>query len=160
MKPRLILISFVVLSCTFVVITEGKKQSIRLIGIDAPESRHNEKSRRDAEGAGSNIESLIEQGKKSKEFLATLLIPGTTVRLEYDVRKKDKYGRLLCYVYLPEGRMLNELIVRSGFALASSYSPDIKYQDALQKAQHEAEQANAGLWGDTLWKPQTMAKRR
>ena len=68
------------------------------------------------------------------------------VALRFLVDKAFLSSRHNGVVCAHDGRMLNEVIVRSGFAFASSYPPNIKYQEVLQKAQHEAEQANTGLW--------------
>ncbi|MCS6773742.1 MAG: thermonuclease family protein, partial [Thermoflexales bacterium] len=55
-------------------------------------------------------------------------------------------GRLLRYVYLTNGEMVNEVLVREGYALARSFPPDVKYQDRLREAEREAKQRRRGLW--------------
>jgi endonuclease YncB( thermonuclease family) len=57
---------------------------------------------------------------------------------EYDKRKRDKYGRLLCYVYLANGTMVNELLVREGHAVARQYPPNVKHQERLRAAGERA----------------------
>jgi micrococcal nuclease len=68
-------------------------------------------------------------------------------RLELDVQKIDPYGRLLGYVYLPNGQMFNETLVEEGYAQVATFPPNVKYQERFLKAQREARAANRGLWG-------------
>jgi micrococcal nuclease len=77
------------------------------------------------------------------------LVDGQTVFLEKDVSETDRFGRLLRYVWLGSGVMVNEELVRMGFAYASAYPPDVKYQARLQRAQTQAATAGRGLWGAT-----------
>src|SRR3989344_7632586 len=106
-------------------------QTVRYIGIDTPETVHPQKT---VECFGR------EASNKNKE-----LVEGKFVQLEKDVSETDKYGRLLRYVYV-DGVFVNELLVKEGFAHASSYPPDVKYQDLLVNAQKEAQSQNSGLW--------------
>lgn len=94
----------------------GRQESIRLIGIDAPESRANNKAYKDAYKSKQDVEHVVALGKQSSVFINTLVKQGDTIRVEYDVEKRDQNRRLLGYVYLPDGAMLNEKIVRSGYA--------------------------------------------
>jgi endonuclease YncB( thermonuclease family) len=66
------------------------------------------------------------------------LVSGQTLYLEKDVSETDRYGRLLRYVWLADGRMVNEELVLDGCAVASTYPPDVKYQDRLRAAQQVA----------------------
>jgi len=66
--------------------------------------------------------------------------------IEYDVQKQDKYGRLLGYVYLKNGEMLNEEIIKSGYASPMTIPPNIKYKDKFTKAYREAKENKRGLW--------------
>ena len=106
-------------------------QRVRYIGIDTPETVD---PRETVQCFGQ------EAASKNKE-----LVEGKNVTLEKDVSETDKYGRLLRYVYI-EGVMVNDLLVRQGYATSSSYPPDIKYQNQLLQAQQEAEQNKLGLW--------------
>lgn len=76
----------------------GQVYSLRYIGIDAPETSHPDVG--EERGGGDALEANRE------------LVQGQTVYLEYDVTPTDQYGRLLAYVYLPDGRMVNEELVR------------------------------------------------
>jgi micrococcal nuclease len=73
------------------------------------------------------------------------LVGGQVVELEKDVSETDRYGRLLRYVYVG-GRMVNEILVREGYARASSYPPDVKYQESFSAAEREARSTSRGLW--------------
>jgi len=68
--------------------------------------------------------------------------------LELDVQERDKHGRLLAYVYLSDGRMLNEEIVKAGYAYALSVPPNVKYRERFLMAFREALQYKRGLWRD------------
>ena len=124
----------------------GKEEKVRLIGIDTPESNKNPKTHRDAERTGQSVKSIIELGKKSTAFVKSRLSVSTEVRLELDVQAKDKYGRTLAYVYLPDGSMLNELIVREGYAQVMTIPPNIKYQGLFVEAEKYARENKRGLW--------------
>jgi micrococcal nuclease len=70
---------------------------------------------------------------------------GTTVRLERDVAPRDRYGRELAYVWNGR-RMVNEALVREGWAMLYTVPPNVKYAERLERAQSEARAARAGLW--------------
>ena len=76
------------------------------------------------------------------------LVGGKVVGLEKDISETDKYGRLLCYVWVGNV-MVNAELVRLGFAQVSTYPPDVRYQDLFLKMQQEAREAGRGLWGAT-----------
>jgi endonuclease YncB( thermonuclease family) len=80
----------------------------------------------------------------------TGLIQGKTVRLEYDRERYDRYGRLLAYLYLPDGTMVNVAVVRQGLARVYSTPPNLRHQEALNAAQQEAMAAGRGLWQKSL----------
>jgi len=123
-------------------------ERVRYIGIDTPETVD---PRKPVQCFG------IEASKKNKE-----LVEGKNVRLEKDITDKDKYGRLLRYVYVdpskstsamssvPNGSgqaiFINLELVKQGFAFSYTYPPDIKYQEEILAAETEAREANRGLW--------------
>jgi len=76
------------------------------------------------------------------------LVEGQTVRLELDVQERDKYGRLLAYVYVGD-MMVNAELVAQGYAQAMSIPPNVKYQDLFLKKQREARLLQLGLWKET-----------
>jgi len=73
------------------------------------------------------------------------LVEGKVVRLEKDVSDKDKYGRLLRYVYVDD-LFVNAELVRQGLAWAKAYPPDTKYQEYLTQLENEAREAGRGMW--------------
>lgn len=139
-------VSYVIDGDTIVVVQGGRKEKVRLIGIDTPESMENSKAFRDAERKGSDISVIISQGKKATSFLRGLIKKGDSVSLEFDVVERDKYGRLLAYVYLGDGRFLNELIVKSGFAYVMTIPPNVKHKNKFIEAFKYARENKLGLW--------------
>lgn len=137
---------------TILVEYKGKKENVRLIGIDTPESRLNRKALKDAQKGQENIENIIKAGQEATRFVQSLIKPGDEVHLEFDTQIRDKYGRLLAYVYLSDGRMLNEEILKAGYAQLLTYPPNIKYVNRFLKAYREARENNRGLWRIAAYK--------
>lgn len=106
-------------------------ETVRLIGIDTPETVHPSKP--------------VQCYGKEASLITQELIEGKEIKLEKDVSEKDKYGRLLRYVYVGDV-FVNEYLVREGYAMSSSYPPDIKYQDKFVEAQKKAQEESKGLW--------------
>jgi micrococcal nuclease len=104
--------------------------TVRLIGVDTPETHGG------TQPYGPEASDFTRQHLADKE-----------VSLELDVQKIDPYGRLLAYVYLPDGQMFNETLVEEGYAQVATFPPNVKYQDRFLKAQREARAASRGLWG-------------
>lgn len=118
-------------------------QKVRYIGIDTPETV---KPNTDVQCMG-----------KEASTQNTQLVLGKEVLMQKDVSETDRYGRLLRYVYV-DGMFVNDYLVRQGYAIASSYPPDIAYQEQFIEAQQEAQQNNRGLWSgicDVETKPTT-----
>ncbi|MFN3976042.1 MAG: thermonuclease family protein [Aquificaceae bacterium] len=128
-------------------LSNGEDVKVRLIGVDTPESTENPKAKRDAERSGRSLEEIVEMGKIAKEFTKELLPKGETVYLEFDVQKTDKNGRYLAYVWLPDGRMLNEVLLKEGYAQVYTIPPNVKYQERFLQAQRYARENKKGLWG-------------
>jgi len=124
---------------------EGE-ESIRLIGIDTPESRVNKKTKKDAKRSGQDIETIIAMGKRATEYVESLVKPGGLITIEFDVQERDRYKRLLGYVYLPNGNMLNEEIVKAGYASVMTIPPNVKYKDRFLRAYKQARERKRGLW--------------
>lgn len=120
---------------------DGQTYRVRLIGVDTPE-----------------VHGQVEcYGREASDRTKALAPPGTPVRLEKDVSETDRYGRLLRYVYLPDGRMLNEVLVREGYAQVATYPPDVKYQDRFLEVQRQAREEGAGLWGNCQGRSEAAA---
>lgn len=112
---------------------------VRYIGIDTPETLD---PRKPVQCFGKNASD------KNKE-----LVEGKPVWLIKDISDKDKYGRLLRYVYLGDpdqesSVFVNLELVKQGFAHSSTYPPDIKFQDLFAAAETEARENQRGLWSD------------
>jgi len=122
------------------------EKRIRLIGIDTPESRINKKTKKDAKRSGQDIKTIIAMGKRATAYVEGLVKRGDLITIEFDVKKKDRYGRLLCYVYLSNGKMLNEEIIKAGYANVMTIPPDVKYKDKFLKAYKQARENKRGLW--------------
>lgn len=123
-----------------------KKESVRLIGIDTPESKANAKASRDSGRSGQDVAAIVSQGKQAAEYTRSKVKKGDTVRLETDVQERDKYRRLLAYVWLSDGTMLNEAIVRAGYAQPATFPPNVRYQDLFLEAARDARRNGKGLW--------------
>ena len=124
----------------------GSEESIRLIGIDTPESRVNKKTKKDAKRSGQDIETIIAMGKRATKYVEGLVKSGDLITIEFDVQERDKYERLLGYVYLSNGKMLNGEIVRAGYANVMTIPPNVKYEDRFLKAYKQAREDKRGLW--------------
>lgn len=108
--------------------------TIRLIGIDTPETVHPERP----------VECF---GRQASQHLAALLPPGTGVRLVGDVEPADTFGRTLAYAYrLPDGLFVNAELVRGGYAVALTISPNVAFADRFAALATEARDAGRGLW--------------
>jgi micrococcal nuclease len=114
---------------TLKILYHGEKTSVRLIGIDAPESHENAKLMRDSHGDRDLAEQILEQGRKATQFTACLVKPGDTVYLDFDQEHFDKYHRLLGYIYLKDGRFLNEEILKAGYAKPMTISPNTHFSN-------------------------------
>lgn len=125
---------------------KGRGESVRLVGVDTPESKANKKAKKDAERTRRDVSTITAMGKAAANFTGSLVKPGDKVLVEFDVRVRDKYGRLLAYIYLPDGKMLNEEIVRAGYATIMTYPPNVKYEERFLKAYREARDSKRGLW--------------
>ncbi len=108
-------------------------ESVRYLGINAPETQHPTKG---------NECYGVEATRRNSQ-----LVEGKTVRLEKDVTDRDKYGRLLRYVFV-NGIFVNAILVEEGFAYSSYYPPDTKYYKYLLEIELVAEKDGRGLWHD------------
>jgi micrococcal nuclease len=110
-------------------------ESVRLIGIDTPETH----------GPGGLRECF---GKEASARTRELVPPGTEVRLVRDAEARDRYGRLLAYVYRQRDDLfVNLALARDGFAAPLSIPPNVAHRDDFVGAAAEAREARRGLWG-------------
>lgn len=117
---------------TIVVNFNGINEKVRLIGVDTPESVHPNETK--------NTEKGILISNYTKERLS-----GKSVELEFDIQERDKYGRLLAYVYV-DGYMYNKELLEKGYAKVATYPPNVKYVDDFTKLQEKARKEKVGLW--------------
>ena len=120
-------------------------ERVRLIGIDTPEMHDSDKLYRDSRRMKQDVHLIKQLGYRAYEFTRRLA-QGQLVRLEFDTEKHDKYNRLLAYVYLKDGSMLNARIIEEGYASLMTIPPNIKYADLFFKLYHEARESRRGLW--------------
>jgi endonuclease YncB( thermonuclease family) len=99
-------------------------------------------------------------GAMATRALRTLVPVATRAALELDVQQRDRYGRLLAYLYAPDGRMANEEMVRGGYALLYTYPPNVRHVDRIRAAQDEAKTARRGLWSTSAFECTPAAHRR
>lgn len=121
---------------------DGTEEKVRLIGVNTPETKHPTKG-------------VEYYGKEASNYTKSKLL-NKTVYLEKDVSEKDKYDRLLRYLWLEEPTEINEKEIREkmfnakllleGYAQVSTFPPDVKYQDIFLELQKEARESNNGLW--------------
>jgi micrococcal nuclease len=116
---------------TIIVNIDGRKERVRLIGVDTPETKHPNKP--------------VEYFGREASAFTTHMVEGKKVNLEYDWQRRDKYGRLLAYVYLEDGTFLNAEIIKQGFGFAYTRFP-FKYLDEFRRYEREARKAYKGLW--------------
>ncbi len=117
---------------TIIVNIDGVDERVRLIGVDTPESVHPDAARN------------VEYGEIASDFTREHL-EGENVSLEYDVQERDRYGRILAYVYL-EGEMFNKILLGKGHAKVATYPPNVKYVDDFTAIQKQAQKDMKGVW--------------
>ena len=113
-----------------VVLSTGER--IRYIGVDTPELHHPRKP-------------VQPYAREAKEFNRKL-VEGKKVRLEFDVQRRDRYGRLLAYVFLEDSTFVNAELLRQGYAQLLTIPPNVKHTDLFVTLQKEAREARRGLW--------------
>lgn len=118
---------------TIIVRVGGQRERVRYIGVDTPES-----ARPDAPVECYGPEAASANAR---------LVAGGVVLLEFDAERRDDYGRLLAYVYLPDGTFVNARLVEEGYARAIVIPPNVKHATMLRNLERSARAADRGLWG-------------
>jgi len=103
---------------------------VRLIGVDTPE-------------VYGGVECY---GRQASAFVERLLPLGSRVRYGLGVEERDRYGRALAYVYLDDGRFLNLMLVRRGFAQPLTVPPNVEFAGRFAAAARRARARGRGLW--------------
>jgi len=152
------------------------REIVRLIGIDVPEVKPNEKAKRDSERTGQDVETINKMGQEAIEFIKGLGLEGKKVQLKFGAQKRDKFGRLPAYVYFDycEGAadcllpdyyfypflyseyefpqeiknyvFINATIIKAGYASPLARPSDVKYDDLFEELYEEARENKRGLW--------------
>lgn len=118
---------------TLTILYRGKWEEIKLIGPEAPPTALNDRTYEEALKSSSTPDEVIRRGLQASEFVKGLLRYGSQVWIEFDVQKRDRYSRLLGYVYLADGRMLNEVILSQGLADLFLAPPNLRYSQRFQE---------------------------
>lgn len=114
----------------------GTEETVRLIGIDTPETVK----------PNTSVECFgVEASNKLKDLIA-----GKYVKIEYDKtqNERDRYNRLLLYLYkADDGQLINELMIKEGYAFEYTYEKPYKFQSLFQNLEKTARENQLGLWG-------------
>lgn len=120
---------------TLTVRLSGRTETVRMIGVDTPETVHPTKP----------VECF---GPEASAFTTSLLPPGTRITLVRDAEARDRYGRLLAYVTrADDGLFVNRAILVNGMAVPLSIEPNTAHQRDFAEVAHRASTARLGLWG-------------
>ena len=103
---------------------------VRLIGVDTPE-------------VYGGVECY---GREASAFVERLLPLGSAVSYELGAEERDRYGRALAYVYTADGRFLNLMLVRRGYATPLAIAPNVDHADRFERAARRARARARGLW--------------
>lgn len=125
---------------TITVTMNGKEERVRFIGVDTPETKDPRKP----------VQCF---GKAASEFTKNL-IGNNPVRLEADPENtnRDRYNRLLRYIYLPDGTLVNAKIIEEGYGFAYTSFPFSKKEE-FKALERIAREQNRGLWGNCQLTP-------
>jgi micrococcal nuclease len=128
---------------TISAVVSGHFEKIRLIGIDAPEIGQKP------------------WGEIAKRHLTEMIVLSSwEVTIEYDIEKRDKYGRLLAYLRTKKGRMVNRAMLREGYAVIFTLPPNMKYAAQFTAAERYARKRKSGIWSCNGIKEQPVVYRR
>lgn len=117
---------------TFDVSVNGSTERIRLLNIDTPETVDPNRP----------VQCL---GPEASNFLAAMLPIGSSVRLEYDKERTDRYGRTLAAAFTPDGKMVNAEVARAGLARVVTYDDNIRFRPPIEQAAEEAAANKQGV---------------
>jgi len=107
------------------------EERVRLIGVDTPETKHPQKP--------------VQYFGREAYLFTKQMVDGKEARFEFERQKRDRYGRLLAYVYLLDGTFLNAEIIKQGYGSAYTRFP-FKYKKEFRRYEREARENRRGLW--------------
>ncbi|KYD00100.1 hypothetical protein B4102_1112 [Heyndrickxia sporothermodurans] len=116
---------------TVKVTLKGKEETVRMILIDTPETKH----------PRIGVQTF---GPEASDFTKKMLT-NKNIQLEMDVQERDQYGRLLAYIWL-DGTMFNRILIEKGLARVAIFPPNTKYVDEFNSIQDKARQKEIGIW--------------
>ena len=120
---------------TIHVRVDGDDETVRYIGVDTPETVK----------PNTPVQCF---GKKASAYNHRLL-DGERVRLRFDAERRDRYGRLLAYVYRRrDGLFVNDALVRNGYAMTLTIPPNVAHEAEFRVSQRRAREAGKGLWSE------------
>jgi micrococcal nuclease len=117
---------------TFVAMVAGREERVRVIGVDTPETVAPDRP--------------VERFGKQAAAFAERYLAGATVRLAGDAEPRDRYGRMLAYVWLADGTFWNALLVAEGYAQQLTIPPNVAYAGLFRRLAAEARREHRGLW--------------
>ena len=117
---------------------------VRYIGIDSPELHHPYKP----------VQPFAREARDANERL----VLHKRVRLEFDAEQRDRYGRLLAYVYLEDGTFVNAELMREGWARTLTIRPNTSHAEEFHHLEDEARAARRGLWALEPEKPRVIMR--
>jgi micrococcal nuclease len=133
-SPNSATVKHVVDGDTIDIAIGGNTERVRLIGINTPETKHPTKG----------VECF---GPEASAYTQQLLPAGTALRVERDIEARDKYGRLLLYVYIAQSNVFVNLdLVQQGYARPMVFEPNTAHKADFAQAATQAELRNVGLW--------------
>lgn len=133
-SPGLARVEYVVDGDTVDVTITGQSERVRLIGIDTPESVN----------PSVPVQCF---GKEASDALTGLLPPGTELRIERDAEARDRFGRLLLYLYrTDDGLFVNQWLLEQGFADTLFFEPNTTFEGPFTRARNDARANGLGLW--------------
>ena len=118
---------------TIILRLQGAIETVRLIGVDTPETVHPTKP----------VECF---GPEASAFTHSALKPKTQVRVQRDVEARDRYQRLLVYLYLIDGTFVNQELLRLGFARTMNIAPNTVFATNFASIETAARKNQIGLW--------------
>lgn len=128
---------------TLTVIVDGTETTVRMIGVDTPESVNPDESKNTPEG------------KEASNFTKDLIPVGSNVWLEYDQGRTDKYDRTLAYVYLSDNKDISNtaqaVLLEAGMARCMPIEPNTRYRNEFAEIEQKAIENGSGFWAIDFW---------